>query len=210
MEKIDDILTRGNKKKCFQPYGVTVRENFISNDIINKIHSYVDTIPSVPAAIGNGRNVPEYRKSTVKWVVHNKEIDWLFKLIAKEIETVNNQSSRFQLDAIEPLQYTIYNGDQKDKFSWHSDLIAMPDGLDEYNKPNHCIRKLTAVILLSDRSEFFGGQLFVSPEGGEGEEIPFEKGTVVIFPSWFPHKVTPVIKGCRRTLVVWATGKKFV
>ena len=36
-----------------------------------------------------------------------------------------------------------------------------------------------------------------------------DKGTIVIFPGFIWHKVTPVTKGKRHTLVIWALGKKF-
>ena len=33
-----------------------------------------------------------------------------------------------------------------------------------------------------------------------------EKGRVLIFPSFLPHKVTPVTKGVRKSLVTWMEG----
>jgi PKHD-type hydroxylase len=41
--------------------------------------------------------------------------------------------------------------------------------------------------------------------------VPAEKkkGSVLLFPSWILHRVTPVTKGVRKSIVVWVTGPKF-
>jgi PKHD-type hydroxylase len=36
-----------------------------------------------------------------------------------------------------------------------------------------------------------------------------KSGNMIIFPSFFLHKVTPVIKGDRKTLTAWIAGPKF-
>jgi hypothetical protein len=35
------------------------------------------------------------------------------------------------------------------------------------------------------------------------------RGAIIAFPSFFPHRVTPIISGTRKALVVWATGPEF-
>jgi PKHD-type hydroxylase len=35
------------------------------------------------------------------------------------------------------------------------------------------------------------------------------RGTVIAFPSYVLHRVTPIIAGTRKSLVVWITGPKF-
>ena len=36
-----------------------------------------------------------------------------------------------------------------------------------------------------------------------------QKGTIIIFPSFIRHRVTPVTKGVRKSLVVWVDGPRF-
>jgi PKHD-type hydroxylase len=38
---------------------------------------------------------------------------------------------------------------------------------------------------------------------------PREKGTVIMFPSYLLHRVTPVTKGVRKSLVLWVGGTTF-
>ena len=53
-------------------------------------------------------------------------------------------------------------------------------------------------------------------EGGEFEfflddiQIKNEIGTVIVFPSYFLHRVNPVTKGTRYSLVAWFRGPKFI
>jgi len=36
-----------------------------------------------------------------------------------------------------------------------------------------------------------------------------DKGSVLIFPSYINHKVSPVTKGIRRSLVAWFSGPRW-
>ena len=40
--------------------------------------------------------------------------------------------------------------------------------------------------------------------------VTYEKGDIVIFPSYVLHRVSPVTKGVRHSLVAWANGSAFV
>jgi PKHD-type hydroxylase len=35
-----------------------------------------------------------------------------------------------------------------------------------------------------------------------------ERGTVHLFPSYMPHKVTPITRGTRYSLVIWVHGSR--
>jgi PKHD-type hydroxylase len=69
-------------------------------------------------------------------------------------------------------------------------------------------RKLSVVLQLSDPSEYEGGDLEIM-NCSEPTQVKKEKGLVTAFPSFMLHRVTPVTKGIRRTLVVWLTGPRF-
>jgi PKHD-type hydroxylase len=59
-------------------------------------------------------------------------------------------------------------------------------------------------ISLSD--DFEGGEFVLQTEAGEvGYKV--NKGEVVIFPIIYPHKVTPVTKGCRQNIIGWFESK---
>ena len=40
-------------------------------------------------------------------------------------------------------------------------------------------------------------------------EIKEKKGTIIVFPSYLVHRVKPVVKGTRYSLVVWFCGEPF-
>ena len=70
-------------------------------------------------------------------------------------------------------------------------------------------RKISIVVQLSDPLEYEGGELQIS-DGGTNRVCEKTKGTIIIFPSYLLHRVTPVTKGTRRSLVLWVTGPPFV
>jgi len=100
-----------------------------------------------------------------------------------------------------PLNYNIYDAKVKGEYKYHTD--------EAYRHPTFDI-KLTAILNLSMKS-YTGGKFYLNPFGGE---IPIPEfsgpGNMIIFPSWFFHKVTPVTKGQRITLTMWAKGPKFI
>lgn len=79
--------------------------------------------------------------------------------------------------------------------SWHSDV----------NKQHMQPRQLSASIQLSTPSDYEGGELQFSPSDILCN-VPKTQGTIVLFPSWLTHRVTPVTAGLRWSLVVWAHG----
>ena len=62
--------------------------------------------------------------------------------------------------------------------------------------------------LLSDPSEFTGGDLLFS-EMGDSKPLPLKQGQAIIFASFLRHKVAPVKKGGRKSLVMWFGGPPF-
>jgi PKHD-type hydroxylase len=62
--------------------------------------------------------------------------------------------------------------------------------------------------MLSDPSEYDGGDLEIFT-GTESVALEKKKGIIHAFPSYVMHRVTPVTRGTRRTLVVWIAGPKF-
>jgi PKHD-type hydroxylase len=67
-------------------------------------------------------------------------------------------------------------------------------------------RKLTCIIQLSSVSSYTGCDL-VLPD--YGEDIPKEKGTAIVFPSYMYHLVKPILNGERYCINAWATGPPF-
>ena len=67
------------------------------------------------------------------------------------------------------------------------------------------IAKELEEVALND--EYSGGEFMVF---GDGEQqIPLGKGESIVFSSFLPHKVNPINKGERWSLVAWISGSCF-
>ena len=60
-------------------------------------------------------------------------------------------------------------------------------------------------IILND--DYKGGELEI--KGPLNFNIPNTMGTIIVFPSYFTHRVKPVRRGTRYSLVAWFGGPKF-
>jgi PKHD-type hydroxylase len=155
-------------------------------------------------------NLLKLRNSDVAWL---NDL-WLYKELHPYIQEANIRAGwNFEWDFTENCQFTIYG--KKQHYGWHYDSMSIP-----YDSPdsnfNKKIRKLSAVISLSDPKDYKGGKLLFDlskctnyfDKTIECTEIK-ERGTIVIFPSFLWHKVTPVTQGTRYSLVTWSLGFPF-
>ncbi len=134
-----------------------------------------------------------HRRCCVAWL----KDDWLTAAMLDVMRNVNRAYFDFDLDGFaEPLQYTVYG--PEDHYGWHMDKGP--------KTPSR--RKLSFTLQLSDPSEYEGGDLEIQA-GADVLKMPKERGQLVVFPSWILHRVTPVTKGVRRSLVAWASGPSF-
>lgn len=109
----------------------------------------------------------------------------------------NSAGWNYAIDYFQDAQVGRYGKDCH--YDWHKDT-AVP------NEENHQ-RKLTAVLLLNDGSEFEGGHLQI--EDINIDNLLIKAGSVIVFPSFLKHRVTPVVSGTRYTAVCWAMGPLF-
>jgi PKHD-type hydroxylase len=74
---------------------------------------------------------------------------------------------------------------------------------------NSITRKISIVVQLSDPDEYEGGELQIQTGSESYISILKKKGAVTLFPSYMRHRVTPVTKGVRKSLVLWVGGSTF-
>ena len=142
----------------------------------------------------------EWRKSKIIWLNEN----WIYKELLKYISLANkNAGYNFVLKEAEPIQYTRYDSDNY--YHWHIDQTL------ESDKPDS--RKMSICINLTDPNEFEGGDFWVSKPhvvADKTEKIRLDfmrkRGSAVVFPSFVFHRVAPVTKGTRHSLVCWVRG----
>jgi PKHD-type hydroxylase len=68
-------------------------------------------------------------------------------------------------------------------------------------------RKLSAVLFLSNPKDYEGGVFDFEDLEGKIDKMP--QGSIIVFPSYIKHRVTPVTSGERYTAVAWALGPAF-
>ena len=139
------------------------------------------------------------RISDVSWLYLNDETNFIYQKIGEVIDEVNRQFFQFDLSGLhERIQLGLYDAKENGHYDWHIDCI-----------PNGVPRKLSFSMLLSDPSEFEGGQFEVKLASNDPEILEQKRGRAWLFPSTFLHRVSPVTKGIRKSLVVWAGGPAF-
>ena len=154
------------------------------------------------AQVGMGRKSgggydPEKRITTISWIPF-KAMPEMYSDIESTMLKANNNHFGFEgMRLTEVAQFTHYL--EGGFYDWHMDN-------DVAGKHQPPVRKISMTLLLSDPSTFEGGELeFMS----KGKTAKLKQGQAIFFASWLQHRVTPVTKGERKSLVMWFGGPSF-
>jgi PKHD-type hydroxylase len=179
----------------------TTWQNAFSDEELARIVKYGDSLSKEQAIVNKADVTREIRESKVAWLGQNQETEWIYDKLACVIRNLNGQFYNFDMYGfVEDIQYTVYDGDSNGHYTWHQDWGGTSDSLSP--------RKLSMVLQLSDPEEFEGGDLEIMSSASP-VSVTKQRGLIAVFPSFMLHRVTPVTKGIRRTLVIWATGPSF-
>jgi len=157
------------------------------------------------------KDLKKKRDSNIVWLNDR----WIYKEIQPFIHQANRLAGwNFDWDFSESCQFTKYKLNQF--YDWHCDSWDTPyanqDNKDSFGK----IRKLSVTCSLSDPKDYKGGELEFDfrntdpdkPNVRKCAEIA-QRGSIVVFPSHVWHRVKPVTKGTRYSLVIWNLGYPF-
>ncbi|MEQ9261558.1 MAG: 2OG-Fe(II) oxygenase [Owenweeksia sp.] len=196
------------KKSDFNyPFGLPLKHNFseyvyyenlFNVDEIERVLAYWDTSKSIDATVsGEEQYKADLRKSSVMFLEAGDDEEWLYQKLMQLALVSNSERFWFDLSGFfQELQLTQYT--EGHFFDWHMDFGA--------GEISH--RKLSMTVQLSDPGEYEGGDLeFMINQ--KVVSAPRSKGTVIVFPSFILHRVTPVTKGVRQSIVGWASGTPF-
>lgn len=168
-----------------------------------------DTALAVPneleATIGDRVIDPKIRTGKIRWIMPSQNTREMFAYLNGFVERANREQFGFDITfGCESFQYTEYKAEDKGHYSWHMDChfdhkTAVKD------------RKLSMVVQLSPPEDYEGGVFcidnFAQPNFDIARWAP--QGSVIVFPSYIKHCVTPVTKGIRKSLVTWYLGPAF-
>ena len=159
--------------------------------------------PKQTAEIGNEKGDKEgvldteTRTSHISWIPFKKMND-MYKDIQRIMKTTNGNHFGFDdMQITEMAQYTEYP--EGGFYDWHID-----NDVNMQHEPP--VRKISMTLLLSPESEFEGGDLELMKED---KIAKLKQGHAIFFASFIRHRVTPVIKGNRKSLVMWFGGTPF-
>jgi PKHD-type hydroxylase len=167
----------------------------MSDDLVDNIINLAGETQKASTFNGGDDSI---RSSRVCWMTQH---EWLKDLLFNYCDWANQNAFHFNIYKKADIQYTEYHGDEKGHYGLHHDI--------DWNRSDGLDRKISITVQLSDPSEYEGGSFefteIQSPDVTESKA----KGTVLVFPSYLQHKVNPVTKGTRRSLVAWFEGPTF-
>ena len=145
------------------------------------------------------RSDDSFRSSNIRWLDANIERDLVDRLM-QFVHSSNRTNFGVEIVAPYDVQFTEYHGTQHGKYDWHQDVWL------ESTRPYD--RKLSFVVQLSDPSDYEGGSFeFFGIQHPGATFLP--RGSMLIFPSFLQHRVLPVTRGIRRSLVSWVEGPRW-
>ena len=156
------------------------------------------------------KDLQKKRDSNIVWMNDH----WIYKEIHPYVHMANqNAGWNFEWDWSEQCQFTIYKKGQY--YDWHADSWDKP--YVEEGPTKGKIRKLSVTVSLTDPKEYKGGELEFDFRNLDPDKKPniracteiLPKGSLVVFPSFVWHRVKPVTKGVRHSLVIWNLGYPF-
>lgn len=181
----------------------------IDEDLCQQILDRMEMYPAEEARLKGGAQVDPATYRTC----HRHSLDpiletWLAGILQR-IATVANEKWMLDVSHVDQMEILDYFR-PNDQYKWHRDSAII-----DPSQQNRC-RKLSIIVQLSHPDEYEGCDLEISNEGVEVEgdtnildEVKDElriRGTVIVFPSFQKHRITPLISGRRKSLVAWMTG----
>jgi PKHD-type hydroxylase len=145
-----------------------------------------------------------WRKSKVRFIQKtDPNFAFLFESVWKMAIQANDEWFGFHISKLDYIQLAEYDSEYLGEYKKHHDVFWM-------NNDPYYHRKLTAVVQLTDPTEYEGGDLeLCNPIQSPNVEEVRTQGTAFFFPSFLEHQATTVTKGTRYSLACWFDGPKW-
>ena len=140
-------------------------------------------------------NAETLRRSQISWL----SSQWLKERLWTHVQRVNDASFGLDVTDQADMQFTCYDASYQGHYDWHHDV--------HWSSQDEQDRKISVSLQLSAPHSYEGGDF-------EFEEVKTTadfraKGTLILFPSYLRHKVSPVTAGTRYSLVAWFFGPRW-
>ena len=161
-------------------------------------------------------NAEGHRNSQISWIYDNA----ISERLCAWLRQANKEAGwYYDLQLPEAVQYTRYlEGGQYD---WHIDgnqdqhaarrLVPsveypIPLNITPFPEFQGTVRKLSATVNLSKPEDYVGGTLQLRAYDQMHIFSDSPRGSMIVFPSFIEHRVTPIQSGERRAAVMWFNG----
>lgn len=179
----------------FQPFATAA--GFLTDEQIERL--IADHVAAVAEGkLGLGGTNAQIRRSQVVMLGLEQRYEWLYQRIWSAAQECNRLFFCVDLAGVEAnIQLARYDGSDQGFYNWHTDFAGI--------RP---LRKLSISIQLSRPEDYDGGNLELM-YNDEPVVLDKTRGAFIVFPSFMLHRVTPVTRGTRWSLVAWILGTRW-
>ena len=173
------------------------QQDIFTKDELDEIIRIGEAIKLDQSKLLNPYGDDKIRNSRSRFIFPNQVTGWIFARLTDSAITINDKYFKFDLRSFDQgLQFTKYSAPDQ-HYDWHVDRA--------HQRPT---RKLSLSLQLSDPSTYDGGDLQLKFNHDE-ITVQRTRGVATFFPSYTLHRVTPVTRGTRYSLVAWISGPPF-
>ena len=148
--------------------------------------------------LGPGNSNAQIRRSQVVMLGNESKYDWIYERLWAAAQECNRQFFCVDIAGVEAnVQLARYDSSDRGFYDWHTDFAGL--------RP---LRKISISIQLSRPEDYDGGELELL-FGTAPQRLDKARGSFLAFPSFMLHRVTPVTRGTRWSLVAWILGPRW-
>ena len=184
-----------NELPLFQPFATAA--GFLTDAEIDRlIADHAAQLTEGKLAAGNTNS--RIRRSQVVMLGMEEQYAWLYERLWSAAQECNRLFFCVDIAGVEPnVQLARYDSASSGFYDWHTDFAGI--------RP---LRKISISIQLSRAEDYDGGDLELM-YGIQPQQLDRTRGTLIAFPSFMLHRVTPVTRGTRWSLVAWILGTRW-
>jgi PKHD-type hydroxylase len=188
------LKSAGERRENDYLPSVTLVERFFTPQECQNILQLSAGLKEINGGVREERAMSNERNSKVRFMEPSPQSQWVYQKLEAALEQINRNYRFHLLGFYEGIQISSYS--DGGFYDWHMDI----------GNGSHSTRKLSMSVQLSDSDDYVGGNLeFAAID----QTAPRSIGSLIVFPSYMAHRVTPVTEGTRRSLVSWIHGHAF-
>lgn len=179
----------------FQPYATA--QGFLTDEEMDRL--IAEHAPLLTEGrLGLGNTSAQIRRSQVVFFGPEQKYGWIYDRLWSAAQECNRLFFNVDIAGVEAnVQLARYHSSDQGFYDWHTDFAGI--------RP---LRKISISIQLSRPEDYDGGDLELL-YGTAPQRLDKTRGAFLAFPSFMLHRVTPVTRGTRWSLVAWILGARW-